>query len=226
MNPLSKIAAFLKNLFKKKKEDAPAVPQTEQQKIKKLKESYQFYYNEGLSHLKAGDNAKAIEAFTRAIELKGNLKEAYCNRGAALYQTGRETEALSDLMKAVEIDPEYEKAYYNLAAIKIASGDKSGAIEDYSAILEIDPWNARIYFERAALKAQTGDKEGAKTDFAQSLQLDPAYAEKFINESDSPVKNDDARDQQELSASELTGNSQGPQEQFPAVLAEISDDTI
>ncbi len=58
------------------------------------------YYNQGLVHSKNGELDKAIENYTKAIELKPNYVDAYYNRGGAWLRLGEREKAKSDLTTA------------------------------------------------------------------------------------------------------------------------------
>ncbi len=66
-------------------------------------ESAYLYYNRGNVYVKRVDYAHAIEDYTRAIALDGNLAEAYYNRGLARIANKQQNEGISDLSKAGEL---------------------------------------------------------------------------------------------------------------------------
>ena len=63
-------------------------------------ECAETYYNRGLAHSKNGELDKAIQDYTKAIELKSNYTEAYYNRGGAWLRLGARKKAKSDLATA------------------------------------------------------------------------------------------------------------------------------
>ena len=58
------------------------------------------YYSQGLVHSKNGELDKAIENYTKAIELKPDYAEAYYYRGGAFLRLGEREKAKSDLATA------------------------------------------------------------------------------------------------------------------------------
>ncbi|MCF0194030.1 MAG: tetratricopeptide repeat protein, partial [Bacteroidaceae bacterium] len=60
-------------------------------------------FNKGCAHINAGDNEKAINAFSAAIRSDVTMAEAYYNRGVANLLAGNKTEGLSDLSHAGEL---------------------------------------------------------------------------------------------------------------------------
>ena len=65
----------------------------------------QANYKAGLALLLEDHPLKALNMFTKAIELDPNIAEYYCDRGDLLYELGKHDKALKDLTKAVELDP-------------------------------------------------------------------------------------------------------------------------
>ena len=55
------------------------------------------YYSRGVAHSKNGELDKAIENYTKAIELKPDYAEAYYNRGGTFLRLGEREKAKSDL---------------------------------------------------------------------------------------------------------------------------------
>ena len=55
------------------------------------------YYNRGLVHSKNGELDKAIENYTKVIELKPDYAEAYYNRGGVFLRLGEREKARADM---------------------------------------------------------------------------------------------------------------------------------
>ena len=60
---------------------------------------------------------KAIEVFTKAIELDPNCPIAHSNLGLILRDLGKTKEAESSSRKAIELNPSHYQAYSNLGSI-------------------------------------------------------------------------------------------------------------
>ena len=69
----------------------------------RMNESPYLYYNRGNVYIERLDYAHAIQDYTRAIELDGNLAEAYYNRGLARIASKQQSEGINDLSKAGEL---------------------------------------------------------------------------------------------------------------------------
>ena len=126
--------------------------------------SAENYNNLGVQEYEKGNYEKAIEYFTKAIELKPDYAEAYFNRGLAYFKTGsyynREPyeKAIQDFTKAIELKPDFVDAYYHrgLAYIQFVHYyrkpfsqdviDKfNKAVNDFNKVLELDPNYALAY---------------------------------------------------------------------------------
>ena len=65
---------------------------------KELNQEYaRTYYNRGLAHSKNDELDKAIQNYTKAIELIPDYADAYYNRGGAFLRLGEREKAKSDL---------------------------------------------------------------------------------------------------------------------------------
>ena len=69
-------------------------------------ECAETHYNRGLTHSKNGELDKAIENYTKAIELKPDYGDAYYNRGGAFLRLGEREKAKSDLATARDMESE------------------------------------------------------------------------------------------------------------------------
>ena len=71
--------------------------------IKQAPKNGYLYYNRGTLYALRNDNQRAIDDYTRAIQLEQNLAEAYYNRGLVFIRLKRVDEAITDLSKAGEL---------------------------------------------------------------------------------------------------------------------------
>lgn len=113
------------------------------------------YYHQGVEHGLRGNEAAAIEAFSRAIQSDPYFKEAYFNRGNAYYRFNKLNEAIEDFNKAIEIDPNFAGAIYNRGATKLVLMDVSGAKNDFikaSKLGELNAKNALLELEKRDMK--------------------------------------------------------------------------
>ena len=63
-----------------------------------------------------GNNNKAIEEFTMAIDLNLNKAEFYYSRGSAYSSVGSHKNAVKDYSEAIRLDPEWAEAYESMTS--------------------------------------------------------------------------------------------------------------
>ena len=99
-----------------------------------------IHNNHGLAYRDEGDYDRAIESFTKAIELNPNYAEAYNNRGNAYRDNGNFDRAIADYTKAIELKPDFVEAYNHRDDAYYAKGDYDHAIVEYRDITRKGYW--------------------------------------------------------------------------------------
>lgn len=84
---------------------------------------------------------KAIEAYTKAVELNPNDSGAYNNRGIVYHLTSEFEKAIADYTKAAELNPYHFSAYNNRGLVYKEIGNVEQAIADFRKALELDADN-------------------------------------------------------------------------------------
>ncbi|EAW08145.1 DnaJ and TPR domain protein [Aspergillus clavatus NRRL 1] len=88
----------------------------------------------GNKFFKDGNYNRAIEEFTKAIEINPSSSVYLSNRAAAYLSANRYLEALEDAERALELDPTNSKIMYRLARILTALGRPAEALEVLSRV--------------------------------------------------------------------------------------------
>jgi tetratricopeptide (TPR) repeat protein len=86
-----------------------------------------------------GNPGKAVEDFTRAVELDPNL-DNYFQRAATYQLLNDHQRAVADFNQAVALSPDQPHTYFARAESRAALGDVKGAQEDIRAGRKIDGW--------------------------------------------------------------------------------------
>lgn len=93
--------------------------------------------NEGNAALKTGDMDKAIDCYTRAIELDSSNHVFFSNRSMVYSKTGSFAAALADANRVTELKPAWAKGYARLGDAFTGLGDKAKADIAYAKWREL-----------------------------------------------------------------------------------------
>jgi tetratricopeptide (TPR) repeat protein len=103
---------------------------------------------------------KALDAYSKAIELKPDDAASHNNYAIALGKARKFSEMEAELKKAVDLDPSNGgKYYYNLGAMLVNSGQGDAAGEAFKKAIELTPNYADAYYQYGVTligKAQVG----------------------------------------------------------------------
>jgi tetratricopeptide (TPR) repeat protein len=86
-----------------------------------------------------GETRKALDDFSRAVELAPNL-DNYFQRAATYQMLNDHARAVADFDEALLLSPDQAHTYYARAQSRAALGDTQGAQEDIRAGRKIDGW--------------------------------------------------------------------------------------
>ena len=107
----------------------PAVHTPDPEAVKLVKEAFSFS--------KQGEDEKAIEAYTKAIEVDSLYGQPYLNRGS-IYADQRDLEkALADFNKGLELDPTNPLGYSNRAQVNMELEKLDEALNDIKSLLSV-----------------------------------------------------------------------------------------
>lgn len=82
---------------------------------------------------------KAIDLYSKAIDLDSTVAVYYGNRSFAYLKTECFGYALDDASKAIELDRNYVKGYYRRAAAHMSLGKFKQALKDYETVMKARP---------------------------------------------------------------------------------------
>ncbi len=147
--------------------------------IKHEPNNAEAYYTRGV--LFCGENFKlnlrAVEDFTKAVQLKPDWALAYNERGYALSIIGKDKEALADYDKAFSLDTALASSSgprYEHGCILARMGRFEEARQDFSSIIRSEPeWaNGAAYLRRADMLLLLNRFEDALLEYNQLLLMD------------------------------------------------------
>jgi tetratricopeptide (TPR) repeat protein len=101
-----------------------------------------------LARKQPGDVEKGIEAYAKAVAIKGDDPAYHNNYALALAQAKKFDEAQAELTKAAQIDPASAgKYYYNLGAVYVNTGQSEPAGAAFKKAIDADPNYADAYYQ-------------------------------------------------------------------------------
>jgi type IV pilus assembly protein PilF len=118
----------------------------------------------GLINMDLGDNAKAEEAFRRALSMSPNDSDTLNNYGWFLCQTQRERQAIPQFLQALK-NPLYSspsKPYLNAGICAQKIGDEAAAEDYYRKAFSLEPGNAGVMLRLSELYYKRNDIEKAR----------------------------------------------------------------
>jgi tetratricopeptide (TPR) repeat protein len=138
-----------------------------------VSENIQKHLEQGNTYFGQKQHDKAIDEFTRAIELNPQLAIGYYDRAYVYTKQQDWSSAVADLNKAIAIDPGLAAAYWLRGQVYYFNGSSyDQAIASYTKAIDLDPNFETAYFERAWAYVGNGAYDKAIEDFSRVLALD------------------------------------------------------
>ena len=131
------------------------------------------YFGRAMDFVATHDYAKAIEDFTRAIDLTPDLAPAYLMRAVARYK-------LSLAQRDAQPSVSDSKESYAVVNAKLRA-EMGKVLEDYNKLIELSPRMPFAYYNKGVMLAQTGDMTQAIQNFSKAIELKPDLGEAYYN---------------------------------------------
>ena len=103
------------------------------------------------------DDARAEQAYMRAIDEGDDAADAYCNVGIIMSKRGMTAKAFDCFTKSLELDPRHFESHYNLGNLYFEAGDLRLARMHYELAAAVRPEHASVYFNLGLLHAMNND---------------------------------------------------------------------
>lgn len=143
--------------------------------------SAENYYKLGNRERMSKNYQKAVEYYTKAIELGMKNPAVYNNRGNSYRDLKESRKAIEDYNKAIEMDPKYVYAYNNRGNIYGDLKEYEKSIEDYNRAIELDPKYATAYNGRGVSFHNLGNYEKAIKNYNKAIGLNDKEAMLYYN---------------------------------------------
>jgi len=144
------------------------------------------YVEAGMTDIKDGEYATAIDTFEEAIEEGADKRQCYRGIGISFYEQGMFEEAIDSFKTSLSYsigiidDMDFDINFYIAKCyMKLYEYDK--AINVYNAILNLDNENADAIYLRAIAYLEKGDFDNAMTDFERVVALDGDDYDRIIS---------------------------------------------
>lgn len=130
----------------------------------------------GLKLFGMGKYSEAIQAFTQALNSRGDQPRLLNNLGLCHYRLGRFDEAAERFGKALAHDPDYAKAHFNLGMVHIQRGENKLAEMSLQRVLDLDPAYAKAHYRMGEVLLRLGRPEAAEGHWQYLLRNNPGDA--------------------------------------------------
>jgi len=142
-------------------------------------QSRAFLFNNGINYMLA-DKSKAIEQFTKAIEIDSNFSAAYFYRGVAEYKLGKYDKAINDFDKVNRLDSTITIVHMYKGFAYRQLGDDTKSMQSIDTYMKSqDNLSALEYNVMGRAKMNAGDLEGAIHDFEEALAKGNSEAQHY-----------------------------------------------
>lgn len=148
-------------------------------------------YRHGVASVQKGDLDRAIQDFTRAIELKPDFVGAYTRRGVAYRKKGDLDHAIQDFTAAIRLKPDLPEAHTLRGYAYTEKGDLDRAIRDFTRAIALKPGIPEAYGRRGNAYGKKGDLDRAIQDFTRAIELKPDLSETYSSRGEAYTKKGD-----------------------------------
>ena len=143
--------------------------------------SAQEWFDRGRFMGEMGNYRKAVEAFSRVIELTPASAHAYNNRGVAYSELGSYRLAIQDFNRAIHLNPDEVLFRFN-RGVAFGKGEEFDlAIKDFNRVIEMDPQhtNAR-FFLGLVQRSMPGEVHKGSDNIKTSARMGNKDAQEYL----------------------------------------------
>jgi tetratricopeptide (TPR) repeat protein len=129
-------------------------------------------FTEGLKFKGNNEQVKAVESFTRAVNLYHEYSQAFSERGDVKVSQRKLEEAAADFESALKINPHYGPALRGFGYCKLEKREFAEAIELFEKSISDDPGNANTHLLLGIANLELDRREAAREALQKALSFD------------------------------------------------------
>jgi len=147
---------------------------------------YNVEFKNGLRNLNQENYQKALEFFTKAIDINKRDPAAFYNRGIANEELGNYKEAIDDYKMSMTMDGKMYKAntHNSIGYNYIQLEDYDNALIHLNKAIEIKPKEGMFYSDKGDALYELGKEEEACANYIKSSELGYEEIRSYLNSSD------------------------------------------
>jgi tetratricopeptide (TPR) repeat protein len=141
------------------------------------------HYELAQTHVAAGREAEAIDAYAHVLLLDPSPIRARAARGLAHHRLGDHVRAIEDFDEVLRQSPQWKGAhiaYYSRALSRWALGNPEEAVSDCTESLRSKPDEIDALYLRGICLKATDQLDAAVEDFTRILRLDPSDYKAYL----------------------------------------------
>lgn len=135
----------------------------------------------GMALKQMGQNADALPAMQKTVELSPGDADAHINLGATLQDMGRLNEAEASHRRGLAINPGNAQGYSNLGTTLQSLGRMEEAEANFRRALQINPGYAKALYNLGSILYRMNRLDEAETNLRIALKINPDYARAHCN---------------------------------------------
>jgi tetratricopeptide (TPR) repeat protein len=129
--------------------------------------------NRGRDLMKQRQFAEAVQAFTKAADIRPNWGLDYVNRGSAYQHLQQYDAAIRDYSRAITLNPKLVNAWVGRAQCYVQLKQDNPGFDDFSQAIALKPDNAVALHGRAWIYLRRKAYHKSLADFNESIRLSP-----------------------------------------------------
>ncbi len=130
------------------------------------------YGMRGEAFSKKRNHDKAIEAYSKGLELDADNVGLLNARGWSYESKGQDDLALADYNAALQKRPNFGAPYNNRGTLYLRKGALQSAIDDFTSAIRVAPKFLLPYTNRARAETMNKEYDAALADFAKAAEID------------------------------------------------------